>query len=100
MYISLVLRNNRNHIYRIEKYINFVLIFLLGVIPMILDNSLYRNNLDTNYCIIWYIIGGIIWACKIPENYINLRYFNSVGWMHVCIIIGDIYLINSIGYIR
>jgi hypothetical protein len=101
MYISLCIRNNdKYYICRKEKYTNIIIIFLLGVIPMLLDNSLYRNNIYINYCILSYIIGGIIWVMEIPERYMKIRYFDSVGWMHVCIIIGDLYLINSLGYIR
>jgi hypothetical protein len=98
--ISLFVRGNKYYIPRKEKYINIVVIFLLGVIPMILDNSLYRNNIYINYCILSYIIGGIIWVSEIPERYMRIPYFGSVGWMHICVIIGDIFLINSIGYIR
>jgi hypothetical protein len=100
MYVSLMIRSNKHYICRKEKYTNIGIIFLLGVIPMILDNSLYRNNIYINYCIISYIIGGIIWVTEIPETYIKIPYFDSVGWMHICVIVGDIYLINSLGYIR
>jgi len=79
-----------------NKCISFSIIFLLGTIPMILCNSLYKNDMNINYCIISYIIGGIFWICKIPEKYIKIRYFVSAGWMHVFVIIGDIYLINGL----
>ncbi len=100
IYTSLTKINNKYYICRKEKYINIAVIFLLGVIPMILDNGLYRNNIYINYCILSYIIGGIIWVYEIPERYIRIPYFDSVGWMHICVIIGDIFLINSIAYIR
>jgi predicted membrane channel-forming protein YqfA (hemolysin III family) len=100
VYTSLTKINNKYYICRKEKYINIAVIFLLGVIPMILDNGLYRNNIYINYCILSYIIGGIIWVYEIPERYIRIPYFDSVGWMHICVIIGDIFLINSIAYIR
>jgi hypothetical protein len=98
--ISLFVRGNKYYICRKEKYTYIGAIFLMGVIPMILDNSIYRNNIYINYCIICYIIGGIIWVFEIPERYIKIRYFDSVGWMHICVIVGDIFLINGIGYIR
>lgn len=40
-----------------------------------------------------YVAGALVWICAFPENYARsraARLLNSLGWMHVCVGVGDL----------
>lgn len=81
---------------RVMTLLLYAPIFLLGVGPIILHNVLHEECILTYISVIAYAIGGILWMIRIPEAFIPTKYLNSLGWMHICIIVGDLLLIHNL----
>lgn len=70
----------------LNKYRNFYFLFYALNFFISVYNSVAK--LDTMLFFWWFVFGGLIWALKVPERFVNTS-FTSLPIMHVCIIIGD-----------
>lgn len=71
-------------------------VFLLGVTPILIHNSLHEVSWTMNASALAYVLGCWLWMVRFPEAIIKTKYLNSLGWMHVMIIIGDALLMNNL----
>jgi hypothetical protein len=81
---------------RVMTLLLYTPIFILGVGPIILHNFSHEECVFTYSSILAYALGGLVWMIRLPEAFIPTKYLNSLGWMHIFIIFGDLFLIHNL----
>ena len=66
--------------------------FVLTTFPIMYRHPFEIINFYTSFSM--YIIGFVLWIFRVPEVFCPKTLFNSVGWLHVFVILGDVFLFN------
>jgi hypothetical protein len=82
---------------RSKTFVLYAIPFILCIAPVFVHNIFHEHSVKPYISMAIY--GGAIWALNMPEAFIKTRYLNSLGWMHACIIIGDVVLMHDIASI-